>query len=73
MNTVKFIGLDVHKKKRSPLPLPIRGVKTNPEATGPLPTIWTCWTNFVVKWSPPQAGCILFMKPAPAATAFTGI
>ena len=70
MNTVKFIGMDVHKK-RSQLPLLMRAVKTNPGFMAPLPTSCKRWTNSVVKWSPLQPDYILSMKPAHAVTAFT--
>ena len=72
MNTVKFIGMDVHKK-RLPLPSLMRVVKINPGFMERLPTIWVHWINSVVKWFPHQLNYILSMKLGHVVTAFTAI
>ena len=59
MNTVKFIGLDVHKKTIT-IAIADQGRQPKPRVYG------------AARWFPPQAGCILYMKLAPAATASTG-
>jgi hypothetical protein len=69
MNTVKFIGMDVHKKTIT-IAIIDPGVKSNPGFMVPLPINPRRWINSVVKWFPLQPGCILSMKPAPVVTAF---
>ncbi len=61
MNNVKFIGMDVHKK-RSLLPSLKKAAGTRSEFTAPLTTILILWINFVVKCYPLQINLILSMK-----------
>jgi len=72
MNTVKFIGMDVHKKTIT-IAIIDQGRKKQPGFMALLPINPKRWTNFVVKCSPAQPAYILSMKPVPAGTAFTAI
>ena len=72
MNTVKFIGMDVHKNSIT-IAILKRGVGIQPESTAPSTTIWMHWINFVVKWSPLLVSFTLSTKPAPAVMASTAI